>query len=409
MRRITCLLSSLALATFLSAADWPQWRGPDRTGISKETNLLQEWPKDGPNLAWKVGELGTGYSSPSIAKGVIYLQTTVGEDEHCIALDEKDGKKLWSTAIGKVGKNLGPQYPGTRASVTVDGDMLYCLASDGEITCLGAKDGSVKWQKHYRTDFGGKPGMWAFTESLLVDGDKLVCSPGGPEATLVALNKTNGDVIWKSAIPDVGNAEYSSIMAADVAGGREYIQFFRKGVVGVDAKTGKFLWKYGKTVDMGANILTPVILGDKVFTAGSRTGGALVELQSSADAVNAKEIYFNNKLAPSLGGAVLVDGHLYGSASQGVFCADFATGEIKWTNRSVGAASVCYADGRVYLRGHSTGEVAIIEANPDSYVEKGRFKQPDRSKIQTWTHPVIANGCLYLRDQDVLLCYKIGK
>lgn len=409
MRYIASTLLCFAVTLVLNAADWPQWRGPERTGVSKETNLLQQWPADGPPLLWKVNDLGTGYSSPSIAKGVIYLQTTKGDTEHCIALNEKDGKTLWSTAIGKVGKNQGPQYPGTRASVTVDDDRLYTLASDGEITCLSSKDGSLRWQKHCRTDFGGKPGMWAFSESLLVDGEKLVCTPGGPEASLVALDKLNGDVIWKSAIPEAGNAEYASIMAADFAGGRQYIQFLRKGVVGVDAKTGKLLWKYGKTVDQGANILTPVILGQKVFTSGSRTGGGLVELQSEADKVNASEIYFNNKLSPSIGGAVLVDGHLYGSTSQGVFCADFASGKIKWTDRSVGAASVCYADGRVYLRGHNKGAVAIIEANPVSYQEKGRFTQPDLSKIQTWTHPVIANGNLYLRDQETLLCYRIAK
>ncbi|MFO0815391.1 MAG: PQQ-binding-like beta-propeller repeat protein [Gemmatales bacterium] len=408
MRRAFLLLS-LSISPCLLAADWPQWRGPERTGLSKETNLLQQWPQEGPALHWKASDLGTGYSSPTIARGKIYLQTTIDDVEYCIAMNEADGKRLWKTAIGKVGANQGPQYPGTRASVTVDGDLLYCLASDGEITCLSAGDGSHRWQKNLRKDFGGKPGMWAFSESLLVDGDKLVCTPGNDSASLVALNKLNGDVIWKSSIPDAGNAEYASIMVADFATGRQYVQFLRKGVVGVDAKTGKFLWKYSKTIDQGANILTPIVVGQKVFTSGSRTGGGLIELQGDADEVKVKELYFNNKLAPSIGGAVLVDGYLYGSTSQGVFCADFATGEIKWTNRSVGASSVCYADGRVYLRGHSTGEVAIIETNPQAYTEHGRFKQPERSKIQAWPHPVIANGCLYLRDQNVMLCYKISR
>jgi outer membrane protein assembly factor BamB len=407
MRRLQAVLLLSVAGTSLLASDWPQWRGPERTGISKETNLLQEWPKDGPPLAWKVGDLGTGYASPSIAGGKIYLQTTFENVEYCLCLNEADGKQVWKTAIGKVGPNQGPPYPGTRASVTVDGDRLYCLASDGEITCLTAADGSQRWQKHCRKDFGGKPGMWAFSESLLVDGDKLVCTPGGAEVSLVALNKMTGDVVWKATAPEGGNAEYSSIMAGDFTGGRQYVQFLRKGVVGVDAATGKFLWKYSKTIDMGANILTPIIVGQKVFTSGSRTGGGLVELNAAGN--EAKELYFNTKLAPSIGGAVLVDGHLYGSTSQGVFCADFATGEIKWTNRSVGASSVCYADGRVYLRGHSTGEMAIIAANPKAYTEHGRFKQADRSKIQAWTHPVIANGCLYLRDQENLLCYKVAK
>lgn len=201
----------------------------------------------------------------------------------------------------------------------MDADRLYCLASDGEITCLTAQDGSVNWQKHCRKDFEGKPGMWAFSESLLVDGEQLVCTPGSANAGMVALNKLTGDVIWKSAIPDVGNAEYSSIMAADLEGGRQYITFFRKAIVGVNAKTGKFIWKYSKTVDPGANILTPIIHDKKVFSAGSRSGGALLEMQQDGEKITAKEVYFNNKLAPSIGGAVLVDGYLYGSTSQGVF------------------------------------------------------------------------------------------
>lgn len=402
------VLTLITAASGLLASDWPQWRGPERTGISQEKNLLQEWPKEGPPLVWKATNLGTGYSSPSIAKGRIFLQTTKENVEYCISLNEKGGKQLWSTAIGKVGANQGPQYPGTRASVTVDADLLYCLASDGEITCLSAQDGSVKWQKHCRKDFEGKPGMWAFSESLLIDGDKLVCTPGSPNASMVALNKVTGDVIWKAAIPDVGNAEYSSIMAAEFDGRSQYITFFRKAIVGVDAKTGKFLWKYSKTIDPGANILTPVIHDKKVFSAGSRSGGALLEMQTEGEQVNVKEVYFNNKLSPSIGGAVLVNDHLYGSTSQGVFCAKLSTGEIKWTNRSVGASSVCCADGRVYLRGHG-GEVAIIEATPQGYNEKGRFKQHDRSKIQAWPHPVIANGCLYLRDQDTLLCYRVSR
>lgn len=409
MRVIIALCLTLIVFASLTGNDWPQWRGPDRSGISKETGLLQTWPKDGPALHWKAKDLGAGYSSPTISKGKVFLQTTRDDVEYALALDEKDGKQLWSTAIGKVGKNIGPPYPGTRSSLTVDGELVFGLASDGELTCLSTNDGSIKWQKHYRKDFEGKPGNWAFSESVLIDGDKLICTPGGKTATMLALNKTSGDVIWKSANPEGDNAEYASVMKAEVNGKTEYIQFLRKGVMGVDGQTGKFLWRYTKTIDMGANIITPVVDGSKVFTSGSRSGGGLIDLQDENGAVVAKPIYYNNKLTPSIGGAVLVDGYLYASNSQYVFCADFATGEIKWSNRSVGQASICYADGRIYARGHSTGEVVLLEANPKEYKEVGRFKQPDRSKIQAWPHPVIANGNLYLRDQDVLLCYSVAK
>jgi outer membrane protein assembly factor BamB len=409
MARITLAsVFSLILAAVTLAADWPQWRGPERDGISKDTGLLKEWPKEGPVLRWKAPALGTGYSTPVVVKGRVYLQTTRGSEEFAVALDEKTGKQVWSTAIGKVGKNQGPQYPGTRSTPTLDGERLYCLASDGELTCLSAGEGSLKWQKHLRNDFGGKPGAWVYSESVLIDADVLVCTPGGPDAALAALNKATGETIWKSALPDLGNAEYASVMLAEVDGVKQYVQFLRKGVVGVDAKTGKLLWQYAKTVDMGANILTPVIHGNKVFTSGSRSGGALVELSKDGDAIKAKELYFNKSLGSSIGGAVLVDGHLYGSAGQALYCAEFATGKVKWTNRSVGPASICYADGRLYVRGYNTWEVALVEATPEEYREKGRFKQPDRSKIQAWPHPIVANGGLYLRDQDVLLCYEVG-
>lgn len=407
MRSSFALFMVMVLFAAMQANDWPQWRGPDRSGISKETGLLQTWTADGPSLRWKANDLGTGYSSPTIVKGKVFLQTTKDDVEYAIALDEKDGKKLWSTAIGKVGENKGPQYPGTRSSLTVDGDLIYGLASDGQLACLSASDGSLKWQKHYVKDFDGKCGMWAFSESVLIDGDKLICTPGGKTATMLALNKTTGDVIWKSANPEGDNAEYASVMITEANGKKQYVQFLRKGVMGVDAETGKFLWRYTKTIDMGANIITPVVLGSKVFSSGSRSGGGLIDVQ--AEGVDPKQIYYNNKITPSIGGAVLVDGHLYGSNSQHVFCADFATGEIKWTNRSVGQASICYADGRLYARGHSTGEVVLIEANPKEYKEAGRLKQPERSKIAAWPHPVIANGGLYLRDQGVLLCYSITK
>lgn len=397
------LLGSLSLS--LPAADWPQWRGPDRNGVSKDTGLQKEWPKDGPPLRWKAGGIGTGYSTPSVANGRVYVQTTKGNDEFALALDEKSGKELWSARIGGVGKNKGPQYPGTRSTPTVDGDHLYCLASDGELVCLDST-GKPKWQKSLPKDFEGQVGSWAYTESVLVDGDVVVCTPGGKAATLAALNKTTGEPVWKCAVPNGDVADYASIMAVEAGGIKQYVQFMRKGVVGVDAKTGKFLWRYAKTVDMGANILTPIVLGNKVFTAGSRSGGGLVELTVEGNGVKATEVYFDKQVTPGIGGAVLVDGHLYGTTAQALFCAEFATGKVKWTDRSVGAASVCYADGRLYVRGHG-GDVVLVEPSPTEYREKGRFKQPDHGKQPAWPHPIVANGGFYLRDQGALLCYDV--
>ena len=407
-RSVAMFLITLAFTSVTRADDWPQWRGPERTGISKETGLLQTWTADGPALRWKATDIGTGYSSPSVVRGRVYLQTTHDNDEFALALDEKSGDKVWEAPIGKVGKNRGPQYPGTRSTPTVDGDRLYCLASDGELTCLDIAKGDLKWKKHLRQDFGGEDGAWAFSESVLIDGDVVVCTPGGKTAGLAALNKRTGETIWTSTVPGGGTAEYASIMIVDKGPMKQYVTFLRNGLVGVEAKTGKFLWMYNKTIDQGANILTPIVDGDRVFSAGSRTGGSLVQLKAAGDGVTFDQIYFTKKVAPGIGGAVLLDGNLYGTSAQAMFCADFNTGEEKWTDRAVGPASFCYADGRLYVRGHGSGDVVLVEPSVSGYKEHGRIKQLNRSNTQAWPHPVVANGSLYLRDQGVLLCYEVA-
>jgi outer membrane protein assembly factor BamB len=407
-RSLIAFAVGLALAAGAGGADWPQWRGPDRSGVSRETGLLREWPRDGPALRWKAEDIGTGYSSPAVAGGGVYVQTTRGQDEYALRLDEKTGKQLWSVALGKVGKNIGPQYPGTRSTPTVDGELVYGLSSDGDLVCLEASGGKEKWRKSFRKDLGGKVGNWAYSESVLIDGDVLVCTPGGESATLAGLDKKTAAVLWKCAVPGGDVADYASVMVVEAGGVKQYVQFLRKGVVGVEAKTGKFLWRYDRTVDPGANILTPVVSGGRVFTAGSRSGGGLVELMAGTDGVMARETYFDKALTPSIGGAVLVDGHLYGASNQGLFCADFATGKVKWTDKSVGPASLCCAGGMLYVRGHNTGELALVEATPEGYREKGRFKQPQRSDKSAWPHPVVANAGLYVRDQGVLFCFDVG-
>src|SRR5260370_17276660 len=213
-RLLTAVVLALALASSVYASDGPKWRGPARDGVSRATGLLKAWSKDGPPLRWKASDIGTGYSSPSIVEGRVYVQTTRGNDEFALVLDEKSGTEVWSVPIGKVGENRGPQYPGTRSTPTIDGDRLYCLASDGELVCLERAGGEMKWKKNLKNDFKGEPGNWAYSESVLIDGDMLACTPGGSTATLAALNKLSGEVIWKSAVPDVGPAAHSSFMIA---------------------------------------------------------------------------------------------------------------------------------------------------------------------------------------------------
>ncbi len=407
VRHILTYSVLFSLTVTLSAADWPQWRGPNRDGISHDTGLLQEWPKEGPKLRWKRTDIGPGYSSPTIVAGRVYIQTTKDKDEYALCLDERTGQDIWKTPIGKVGPNKGPQYPGTRSTPTIDGQHLYCLASDGQLVCLST-DGQVKWSRNLAKDFKGSVGNWAYTESVLVDGDAVICTPGGAEATLAALNKTTGETIWKCAVPDGDIADYASIMIVTAGGVKQYVQFMRKGVVACDAKTGKFLWRYNGTVDFGANMLTPIVYQDKVYVS-SRSGGGMVEIHADGDKVVAKQMYLEKQLTGGIGGAVLIDGYLYGGTSNALFCADFRTGKVRWTEPKTGNVSVCYADGRVYARSHNTGDVVIFEPNPKEYVEKGRLKQPDRSKTPAWPHPVVANGGLYLRDMSTLLCFDVKK
>jgi outer membrane protein assembly factor BamB len=421
----TRLLAALALALAAltltaPAADWPQWRGPKRDGISAETGLLKEWPKDGPALVWKSSDVLGGYSTPSVVGDRIYTIGNKDQDEFGIALGVKDGKEVWKTRIGAVGKNTGPNYPGSRATPAVDGDHVYCLGSDGDLVCLTAAKGEVVWKKSYRKDFGGAPNKWAYSESPLVDADVLVCTPGGTSATLLALNKKSGEVIWKSPLKKIDKAANASVIAATVGGKKLYVAFVGEGVdakgtggvVGVDAKTGAELWRYTKTSDADANIMTPLFHDDAVFNAASRVGSALLKLKADGDGVKAEEVYFNPNLRFGSGGVVVVDGHLYGVSGFGpqaqLTCIEFATGKVKWQNKSVGPASIVYADGLLFLRGEET-EIALAEASPEGYREKGRFKQPDRARgnQKAWQHPVLSNGKMYVRDQNVLLCYDV--
>ncbi len=418
MKILASVLPAVASWTMLllsagpaSGDDWPQWRGPQRDGISKETGLLKEWPKDGPKLLWQMKDLGQGYSTPAVVGDRLYLISNKGLDEEYVeARNVADGKQAWSQRIGKVGNpDQGPSYPAARSTPTVDGEWLYAMGSDGDLVCLDAKTGKPRWQKNVRKDFGGKPGTWAYSESPLIDGDVLVCTPGGADATMVALNKQSGDVIWKCAVPGGDAAGYASAIAVDAGGVKQYVNFLGKGLVGVDAKTGKFLWRYDRTAKGSpANIPTPVARDGHVYSAANRAGGALVKLVADQGKVEPQEVYFDNKLPSAIGGFVLVGDHLYGT-TQVLVCAEFKTGQVRWTDRSIGAGSVCYADGRLYLHGEN-GDVALVEATPDGYREKGRFTppdQPDRGRSKAWTYPVICDRRLYIRDMNSLWCYDI--
>jgi outer membrane protein assembly factor BamB len=407
--------------------DWPGWRGPDRTGVSTEKGLLNEWPKGGPKLAWKAKDLGEGFSTPSVAGGKVFLLGTKGNDEYIIALDVKDGSKVWDTKIGKIGRSQ--MAAGPRSTPTIDGDDLYVIGSDGALVCADVKKGDIKWSKDLKKDFNGEIGMYAYSESPLVDGDVVVCTPGGTTATLAALKKTDGDTVWKAPLtlkkagggggrPGGGfgrgggsytTAAYSSVIAAEVGGVRQYIQFLSGGVVGVSAKDGSLLWHYDHPAPtgMGTTCSTPLFQDDCVFAAtGYNHGGGCAKISKDGDDFSAKEQYFVEEMQNQHGGMVLVDGCIYGTGAGKLYCVDFKTGKVKWEDRSVGKGSITYADGHLYVRSER-GPIALVEANPKEYKETGRFDQPDRSRQSSWCYPVVAGGKLYLHDGDVLLCYDV--
>ncbi len=417
MKRHRTLLALIAIellicATLLVADDWPQWRGPKRDGISAETGLLHEWPADGPPQKWLIKDVGSGFSTPAVVGNRIYLLGNEGlDDEFVQARDTADGKKIWSSHIGKVGNpDQQPPYPGARSTPTVDGQVLYALGSDGDLVCLETSSGETRWHKNLRSDFAGQPGTWAYAESPLVDGDVLVCTPGGAEATVVALNKQTGDVIWKCVSPEADQAAYSSAIAAQIDGKKQYIQFLQKGVVGIDPADGQILWRYSKTAKGSpANIPTPLVAGDYIYTATGMAGSGLVNVKKTEGAYDAEQVYYTSKLPNSIGGTVKVGDYLYGTNSQALQCVEFKSGDSKWSDRSIAPASILFADGCLYLHGEN-GDLALVEATPDAYREKGKFTppdQPDRGAAKAWAYPVVANGCLYIRDQDHLWCYDI--
>ena len=398
-----------------SASDWPQWRGPQRNGISQEGGLLKQWAAEGPKLLWQQNDIGDGYSTPAVVGTRIYLMSNRGfENEFVQALSVQDGKPVWTTRVGNVGSGQDFLYGKARSTPTVDGDFIYALGSDGDLACLETRSGEIRWQKSLRKEFGGKPGIWAYAESPLVDGDVVVVTPGGEQATMLALNKKTGAVIWKSAVPGGEQAAYASAIVVQVGGRKQYVQFLSKGIVGVDAKTGQFLWRYAEPVKGMAQMVTPVARDGYVYGGAHGVGGGTVRLKSDRGGVVAEQVYFARDLPNSIGGSVLVGDYLYGTAGPGLVAAEFATGKITWQAECIGRGSVAYADGLLYLHGEN-GDVALVEATPEAYREKGRFTppaQPTRRRLgpypeKAWTYPVIANGRLYIRDNGTLWAFDI--
>jgi outer membrane protein assembly factor BamB len=392
------LLSLSVQVAAQAGGNWPQWRGPNRDGISTETGLLKQWPTAGPPLVWTTKGAGTGYSSLAIANGRIYTMGLRGDREYVIAFDVATGKQAWATAHG--GAYRDSRGDGPRGTPTVDGDRLYALGGNGDLTSMEVQSGRIIWSMNILQKFGGANIKWGISESPLVIGEKVLVNAGGPGASVVALNKKDGSLIWKSQSDQAG---YSSGMPVKLNNTTQVVFFTDSRAIGLDLNTGKFLWEYARASNKVANVATPVVRGNRVFVSSDYgTGAALVEVTADG---SAKEVYFTKKMRNHHSSSILIGDYLYGFSSGILTAMRFDTGEVAWEDRSVGKGSLVYADGNLYAFSEK-GVVALVEASPTGYREKGRFELQQGS-LPTWTHPVVAGGRLYLRDEDTIYAYDV--
>jgi outer membrane protein assembly factor BamB len=422
---IGCSLAALLLPQFILSArgdDWPQWRGPNRDDVSKEKGLLKTWPKEGPKLLWTFENAGVGFSGPAVVGDRLYTMGGREDTSFVFALDVKTGGELWACPIGKTFRNGWGDGP--RGTPTVDGDSLYALDGQGELICVDIKSGKKRWSTNMSKDLHGEMmSGWGYSESVLVDGDQVVCCPGGKDGTVAALDKKTGKVKWRSKeLTD--KATYSSLVPVEIGGIRQYVQLTQKekdkgAIVAVAAKDGKLLWYYSRPGYNMAVIPTPIVHEDYVYaTAGYSAGCDLLKVSRAGDKFEAKQLYSkeNRKnMKNQHGGVVLVGDFVYGfSDYQGWVCQKLMTGDNVWENKTnkVERGSLTCADGYLYCYAESTGEASLVAANPKALDLKGKFKIPRETKIprqagHIWTHPVVANGHLFLRDQDLIFCYDV--
>ncbi|MCH2182747.1 MAG: PQQ-like beta-propeller repeat protein [Mariniblastus sp.] len=405
---LVVILSAIACYPSAQAEDWLQWRGPSRADRSSETGLLKSWPEEGPKQLWVNDKAGFGYAGFSIQGDKLY---TLGlEDDTCFALclNANTGKEVWRKKIG--GKFENRWGDGPRSTPTIDGKNVYFLTAGGTLACLNAANGKKSWSCEM-SEFGGKVPFWGYSESPLVDGKLVVCTPGGDEGAIVALNKSDGKLVWQTE--DLTTpAHYSSLIVADWGGKHQYIQLLMDQVVGIDSADGSLLWTSpweGRT----AVIPTPIFKDGTVYvTSGYKVGSKAVQLNDQNEAT---EKWFQIDMQNHHGGVILVGDHVYGySDKAGWACQDLETGEIVWNQnkREIRKGAVSYADGLFYHLQENDGQVILIKATPDGFEEISRFtlepQTEQRSPMgKVWVHPVICNGKLYLRDQEFIHCYDL--
>ncbi len=391
-----------------SSADssvWNQYRGPRRDGIPADRGLRDTWAPQGPPLAWVTRGLGPGFASVAFGGNRVFTMGDAGGSSHLFALDAADGKIVWHARVGAPG---GTRNAGPRSTPCTDGERVFGLGHDGELVCVRADSGQELWRRNLASDFGGRMmSEWGFSESPLIDGSHLVCTPGGSEGTVMAFDVATGDVAWR-CMELTDDAAYSSLIAVEIGGVRQYIVLTGQSVAGIDARSGALLWRAdrpGKT----AICATPVYSRGVLFvTSGYGVGCNAFRITASDGAFDARQIYAGKQMQNHHGGVVLVGDHVYGIGRRNLKCIELESGRVVWESASVGKGTIAYADGHLVVRGErGPGTVAWVQATPDGYEEKGRFDPPHRSSEPPWAHPVIYDGRLYLRDDDALLCYDL--
>ena len=411
-------MRSLAFAAALAllpagapaSEDWPQWRGPNRDGISRETGLRQSWPAGGPPLAFRAEGLGAGYSTVAVAEGRVHTLGMLSGREWVITLDATTGAQLWATPHAEAyrdGRGDGP-----RGVPTVSDGTVYALGARGQLTALDAASGQIHWTINLLEPFGGRNISWGISESPLVLDDRILVSPGSRRVGFAAFDRENGELLWGKEGDEAG---YASPLPVDLSGAPHVVYFSGERAAGVQAADGELLWSYRRASNRTANIATPILVSNRggvaeIFLSSDYgTGGALLELRSDgAGGVSAREKYFTRNMRAHHMTPVLHEGVLYGFSGSILSALDVGTGALFWRDRSIRKGSLTFADDRLYVFSER-GEIALVEPSRAGYEERGRFGFPeaDRSGENTWSHPVIANGLLYLRDQEVLLAYDV--
>ncbi len=405
-RIMVVLMGGVVLAATAGAADelpfWPQFHGPNRDNISTAEGLLDTWPEGGPALVWTAEGLGHGYSSVAIAGGMMYTAGNTDGNTVVTALD-MEGNQLWQVENGAAWTQ---DHPGTRGTPTVDGDRVYHESPIGNVICLDAKTGSVNWQVNILDEFNAENIKWGLSESLLIDGDNVICSPGGPEASIVALNKHTGEVVWKA--PSTGErAGYASPVVVERGGLRMIITMTALALIGVNADTGELLWHVDHVSYMEQNVAVPIVEGDHVFVSTLRGGSVKWKIGVEAGKVSIEEVWRTKEFDNQHGGVVLVNGNIYGTTNQ-LLCLDWESSEIKHVEQGVGKGSMTYADGMLYALGENS-DMGLVRVSAIGHELVSSFELPEGGKGNSWAHPVVCAGRLYIRHGEFLYAYDVSE